>query len=84
MPTLLPINVALTLRHLLQHQPWHSTAASELADVADPLKPPNENCEAPKRKVAVAKVILSCPQLGTSYAKVQSSVDRFFAVLRKE
>uniref|UniRef100_A0A5K3EHR6 WD_REPEATS_REGION domain-containing protein n=2 Tax=Mesocestoides corti TaxID=53468 RepID=A0A5K3EHR6_MESCO len=70
-PSLLPTNVALTVRHLLQHQPWRSTAVPESAD-------------GPAGRTGTSKVVLACPKLSGNFASVQSSADRFFAACRKD
>ncbi|KAL5962355.1 WD repeat-containing protein 11, partial [Taenia solium] len=72
LPSLLPTNVALTIRHLLQHQPWRSfpSTTSENAGSGSESKPASNG------------VVLACPPLGTTFANVQSSVDRFFAKFR--
>nr|CDS15714.1 WD repeat containing protein 11 [Echinococcus granulosus] len=71
LPSLLPTNVALTIRHLLQHQPWRSSSSS--------IPKVDNGCEF--RPVSSA-VTLACPPLGTTFANVQSSADRFFTKFR--
>ncbi|KAL5111771.1 WD repeat-containing protein 11 [Taenia crassiceps] len=72
LPSLLPTNVALTIRHLLQHQPWRSFPLSTSGKVDS-----GSEC----RPVS-GGVVLECPPLGATFANVQSSVDRFFTKFR--
>ncbi|KAM3185291.1 hypothetical protein ACTXT7_006688 [Hymenolepis weldensis] len=83
LPSLLPANVALTIRYLLQHQPWYSTPLSTALE--ETLRgngeddEENKKEEKPSKENKSIKIVLSCPPLGPNFANVQSSVDRFFA-----
>ncbi|VDO04110.1 unnamed protein product [Rodentolepis nana] len=89
LPSLLPANIALTIRYLLQHQPWHSTSVS--TDLEETSQTKGEGDEGSKKGQVSSiengsnssNIILSCPPLGLNFANVQSAVDRFFAEFRK-
>ncbi|VDL18885.1 unnamed protein product [Hymenolepis diminuta] len=88
LPSLLPANIAFTIRYLLQHQPWYSTPLSTALE--ETLRGNGEDNEVNKKeeesstenKSKSNKIVLSCPPLGPNFANVQSSVDRFFAEFR--
>lgn len=87
LPSLLPANIAFTIRYLLQHQPWYSTPLSTALE--ETLRgngddEGNKKEEEPsKENISKSnKIVLSCPPLGPNFANVQSSVDRFFAEFR--
>nr|VZI27304.1 unnamed protein product [Spirometra erinaceieuropaei] len=80
-PSLLPSNVALLLRHLLQHQPWPSAVQPSgdllLAQSSDVPQSPGD---APPSRSTYS---LSCPPLSTGFSEVYSSANDFFAALKK-
>uniref|UniRef100_A0A0X3P7H9 Uncharacterized protein n=2 Tax=Schistocephalus solidus TaxID=70667 RepID=A0A0X3P7H9_SCHSO len=79
-PSLLPNNVALLLRHLLQHQPWLSQPSADppLIQLAD--APHSSGDSTPP---ASSTYSLSCPPLSTGFSEVYSSANGFFAALKK-
>ncbi|KAM7541298.1 hypothetical protein Aperf_G00000030997 [Anoplocephala perfoliata] len=85
LPSLLPVNVALTIRYLLQYQPWHSASIS--ADSEAGLQDRNEkeaaSHENKELKPMSNKIVLCCPKLGANFSSVQSAVDRFCTEFKK-
>nr|CDS35341.2 transmembrane protein 180 [Hymenolepis microstoma] len=88
LPSLLPANIALTIRYLLQHQPWHSKSNS--TDLEKISQANGEGDGGSKKGEESSKengsksnnIVLLCPPLGPNFANVQSTVDRFFAEFR--